>query len=171
MAFLFQRIERCVIGRNGAGKSTLLKILVANADRFAANVLPVIDRIRRAARRHCVPLPKRSLLWSFERSDELQSIQVSHAGITRVRQFPTDGQTALQPFERSQIEFSLARVRTDWRSFGALALDVTIPSNEPIGFSIEVQDARGATAVARTKRDLGPTKRQLCSARQFAIAG
>ena len=101
-----------------------------------------------------------SLLWSFERSEELQSIQVFHAGITRVRQFPTDGHYALQvdfePVERPQIEFLMASVRTDWRPFGALALDVTNPSNEPIGFSIEVEDAIGATTVARTKRDLGP---------------
>ena len=101
-----------------------------------------------------------SLLWSFERLEELQSIQLSHAGITRVRQFPTEGHYALQldfePVERPQIEFLLATVRTDWRPFGALALGVTNPSNEPIGFSIEAQDAKGATTVARTKRDLGP---------------
>ena len=101
-----------------------------------------------------------SLLWSFERPEELQSIQVFHAGITRVRQFSTDGHYALQvdfePVERPQIEFLTASVRTDWRPFGALALDVTNPSSEPIDFSIEVQDAIGATTEARTKRDLGP---------------
>ena len=100
------------------------------------------------------------LLWSFERSEELQSIQVFHAGITRVRQFPTDGLYALrldfESSERPQIEFLTATVRTDWRPFGALALDVTNPSNEPIGFSIEVQDATDATTVGRTKLDLGP---------------
>jgi hypothetical protein len=100
------------------------------------------------------------LLWSFERLEELQNIQVFHAGITRVRQFPTDGHYALQldfePVERPQIDFSTATVRTDWRPFGALALDVTNPSNEPISFSLEVQDAIGAIIAARTKRDLGP---------------
>ena len=58
--------------------------------------------------------------------------------------------------ERPQIEFLTATVRSDWRPFGALALDVTNPSNEPIGFSIEVQDATDATTVGRTKLDLGP---------------
>ena len=86
-------------------------------------------------------------LFSFERSEELQSIQVSHASITRVRQFPTDGHYALQvdfePVERPQIEFLLATpLEPIGDPFGALALDVTNPSNEPISFSIEVQDAK-----------------------------
>lgn len=101
-----------------------------------------------------------SLLWSFERSEELQNIQVSHVRATRVTQFSADRRYALQldfePVERPQIEFLLATVRTDWRPFGALALDVINPSNEPIGFSIEVQDANSATTIARTKWDLGP---------------
>jgi hypothetical protein len=101
-----------------------------------------------------------SLLWSFERSDELQNIQVSHVRATRITQFSTDRLYALQlefePVERPLIEFLLATVRTDWRPFGALALDVINPSNDPIGFAIEVQDANGAITIARTRWDLKP---------------
>ena len=99
-------------------------------------------------------------LWSFERSEELRSIRVTHGSVTQVRQFPTDGNYALQvdfeQVEQPQIEFLLASVRTDWRPFGALAFDLTNPSNEPISFFIEVEDARGAHTVARSKWDLSP---------------
>ena len=101
-----------------------------------------------------------SLLWSFERPAELQSIQTSHVAITRIKQSPGAGHYALRldfgAVERPQIEFSAADVRTDWRPFGALALDASNPSADPIGFSMEVEDETGATIAARTKWDLGP---------------
>jgi hypothetical protein len=106
------------------------------------------------------PVTGAGLLWSFQRPEELRSITVSHASIKRVRRFSTNGHYALQiDFEataRPLIEFSAAAVRTDWRPFGALAIDATNPSDEPIKFSMEVEDAGGATTTARTKLELGP---------------
>jgi hypothetical protein len=100
------------------------------------------------------------LLLYFQRAQDLQSITAFHATIMRVRRFSTDGDYALQidfeATERPLIEFSATAVRADWRPFGALAADVTNPSEEPINFSMEVEDAAGAITKARTQLELGP---------------
>ena len=67
-----------------------------------------------------------SLLYSFEQEQELQSIQATHARASRLKHFVTDGHYALQvDFEATdqpQIEFATA-TKTDWRRFGAIAVD------------------------------------------------
>ena len=98
------------------------------------------------------------LIWSFERTDELQSITPVHARVLRLHNFATEGHFALQvdfeAVEQPQIEFSLAAVKPDWHAFGALGLDVNNPSDEPLGFSVEVEDAAGAKASGHTALDL-----------------
>src|SRR5437016_5206697 len=82
-----------------------------------------------------------SLLCSFERPEELQSIRPSHARVARLKNYATQGHYSLQidfdAVERPEIEFSAAAIKTDWRSFGALVIDVKNPSDEPLAFSIE----------------------------------
>ena len=99
-----------------------------------------------------------ALLYSFEREDELHGITTSHARVSRLHNYATEGHYALQidfeAVDQPGIEFSAATVRTDWRPFGALAVDVMNPSEEPIGFSMEVEDAAGSKTVARTQFEL-----------------
>ncbi|MCU1275639.1 MAG: hypothetical protein JWO48_3070, partial [Bryobacterales bacterium] len=99
-----------------------------------------------------------SLLCSFERPEELQSIRGSHARVTRLRHYATEGHYSLQidfdAVERPEIKFVAAGMRTDWRTFGALALDAKNPSDETLGFSIEVEDATGARTLAHTQFEL-----------------
>jgi hypothetical protein len=99
-----------------------------------------------------------SLLCSFERPEELQSVRQSHARVTRLRHYATEGHYSLQidfdGVERPEIEFSATAIKTDWRPFGALALDAKNPSDETLGFSIEVEDATGAKALAHTEFEL-----------------
>ena len=100
------------------------------------------------------------LLWSFEPSAELSGVYASHATVTQIgKSGPANGYALRLDFEaveRPQIEFSLTAAKSDWRPFGALAVDVSNPSEESVGFSVEVEDATGATTVARTNWDLGP---------------
>jgi hypothetical protein len=100
------------------------------------------------------------LLWSFERADELRGITTAHARVTQLHNFATEGHYALQvdfeAVEQPQIELSSAAIRADWRPFGALGLDVTNPSEESLGFSLEVVDAAGNKSAAHTALDLQP---------------
>ncbi len=100
------------------------------------------------------------LLWSFERSDELRGITTSHARVTQLHNFATERHYSLQvdfeAAEQPQIELSAAATRADWRPLGALGVDVTNPSEEPLGFSLEVEDAAGNKSTARTALDLQP---------------
>src|SRR3984893_13604397 len=99
-----------------------------------------------------------SLLCSFERPEELQSIRQSHARVSRLKNYATQGHYSLQidfdAVERPEIEFSATAIKTDWRPFGALALDAKNPSDETLGFSIEVQDATGARTVAHPQFEM-----------------
>lgn len=103
-------------------------------------------------------------LWSFERAEELQSVRTSHARVSRQGQLAADGQNALridfEPAAQPQVEFSAASVRTDWRPFGALAIHAANPSGEPIGFSMEVEDASGQKTTAHTPLELRPKETQ-----------
>ena len=74
------------------------------------------------------------LLWSFEPSAELSGVYASHAAVTQIgKSGPANGYALRLDFEaveRPQIEFSLTAAKSDWRPFGALALDVSNPSEE-----------------------------------------
>lgn len=100
------------------------------------------------------------LIWSFERAEDLRDIATSHARISRLHNFATEGHYALQvdfeAVERPQIELDATTVKPDWRSFGALGLDVANPSEEALGFSVEVEDASGAKTLAHTAMDMQP---------------
>ena len=98
------------------------------------------------------------LVWSFERADDLRGITASHARILQLHNFATEGHYALQvdfeAVERPQIELDASGVKPDWHAYGTLGLDVTNPSVEPLGFSVEVEDAGGAKTTAHTALDL-----------------
>jgi len=98
------------------------------------------------------------LVWSFERADELRSIATSHARVMQLHNFATEGHFALQvdfeAVERPQIELDASAAKADWHAYGALGLDVTNPSEEPLGFSVEIEDAGGAKTLAHTAMDL-----------------
>ena len=100
------------------------------------------------------------LIWSFERAQDLQGITPFHARVMRLHNFATEGHYALQvdfeAVEQPGIELPAAAVKPDWRPFGALGLDVTNPSDEPLAFSVEVEDSAGAKTSAHTALDLRP---------------
>ena len=91
--------------------------------------------------------------------DELRSIATSHTRVMQLHNFATEGHYALQvdfeAVERPQIELD-ASIKPDWHTYGTLGLDVANPSTEPLGFSVEVEDAGGAKTVGRTALDLEP---------------
>src|SRR5438309_1820395 len=100
------------------------------------------------------------LLYSFEQEQELRSIRAIHARASRLKHFVTDGHYALQvdfeATEQPQVEFTADATRTDWRPFGAIAVDATNPSDEPLGFSMEVEDATGTRTAGHTTYALRP---------------
>lgn len=100
-----------------------------------------------------------TLLCSFERPEELQSIHASHARVARLKNYATQGHYSLQidfdAVERPEIEFPAAAIKSDWRPFGTLALDAKNPSDEALGFSIEVEDATGARTAAHSQFEMG----------------
>lgn len=104
--------------------------------------------------------PDASLLYSFEQEPELQSIRATHARASRLKHYVTEGHYALQvdfeATEQPRIEFAVAASRTDWRPFGAIAVDANNPSDEPLGFSMEVEDAAGARTTGHTPFVLRP---------------
>ncbi len=98
--------------------------------------------------------PASRRLYSFESAREVQSIKTANARVTGVRQKATHGRYALEAAfeaaEQPSLEFSAGPGGWDWRAFGALGLDVTNPSDEPLAFSLEVTDRAGGKTVART---------------------
>ncbi|MGO9259823.1 MAG: beta-galactosidase [Bryobacteraceae bacterium] len=97
------------------------------------------------------------LICSFETPAELQRIKTTNARITRVTQHSTDGRYAAQvDFEAAdQPKIEIAPEAADFRPFGSVALDVMNPSEEPLSFAMEVEDASGAKTVAHTALPLG----------------
>jgi hypothetical protein len=97
------------------------------------------------------------LVCSFEKPADVQKIRTTGARVVRVRQHATHGRYAAQvEFEaadRPQIEITPAAA--DVRPFGSIALDVWNPSEEPLSFAVEVEDAAGAKTVGRTALPLG----------------
>jgi hypothetical protein len=98
------------------------------------------------------------LIWSFEQAGDVRSIITSHVRVAQLHNFATEGHYALQvdfeAVEQPQIELSATVIKPDWRPSGALGLDVTNPSEEPLGFSLEVEDTAGNRSTAHTVLDL-----------------
>ena len=92
------------------------------------------------------------LLTSFETPADLQRIKTSDSHVTRVGLHATEGRYAARidfdAADRPQIE--LRPEAADFRPFSSVALDVANPSEEPLSFSVEVEDASGAKTVARS---------------------
>ncbi len=101
-----------------------------------------------------------TLLYSFEQEPDLQNIHATHARVSRLKHFVTDGHYALQvDFEATdqpRIEFAIAAAKSDWQPFGAIAVDATNPSDEPLGFTMEVEDAAGARTTGHTAFEMRP---------------
>src|ERR1035441_7342174 len=97
------------------------------------------------------------LVWSFENPAEIQKIKTTNSRVTRVQQHATDGRYAAQvDFEAAdQPKIELSPDAKDFRPFASLALDVLNPSQEPLSFAMEVEDASGAKTVAHTALPLG----------------
>jgi hypothetical protein len=91
------------------------------------------------------------LICSFENAAELQNVKTTNARITRIQQHATDGRYAAQvDFEAAdpaKIEITPA---PDFRPFASMALDVANPSQQPLSFAMEVEDAGGAKTAAHT---------------------
>ena len=92
------------------------------------------------------------LICSFESPAEMQRIKTTDSRITRVTGHATDGRYAAQvDFEAAdQPKMEITPQVADFRPFASVALDVVNPSDEPLSFSMEVEDASGAKTVART---------------------
>ena len=97
------------------------------------------------------------LVWSFENPAEIQKIKTTNSRVTRVQQHATDGRYAAQlDFEAAdQPKIELSPDAKDFRPFASLALDVANPSQEPLSFVMELEDASGAKTVAHTALPLG----------------
>jgi agarase-like CBM domain-containing protein/glycosyl hydrolase family 42 (putative beta-galactosidase) len=93
-------------------------------------------------------------LYSFEDESEVHAVKATGARVTRVDQHATEGKFALSvefpPSDEPQIEFTAGEKPWDWKAQGSLCLDVTNPAEEAAAFSVEVTDAAGAKAIAKT---------------------
>jgi len=81
---------------------------------------------------------------SFESPDEIQKLKLTSALVTLVQEHATDGKQALRiQFERARspsVLFPAGDQPWDWRAYGALAFDLTNPSDEEIGFGLRLDD-------------------------------
>lgn len=92
------------------------------------------------------------LISSFETPAELQRIRTIGARVTQVRQHATEGRYAAQvDFDAAgQPGIEIVPESTDFRPYGSVALDLTNPSDDPLSFAVEVEDASGAKTSAHT---------------------
>jgi hypothetical protein len=104
------------------------------------------------AARPVLPAGGTRLICSFETPGELQRIKTSGARVTRVRQHATEGTYAAQVgfAAEGQPGIEITLEAADFRPYGAVALDVTNPSAEPLSFVMQLDDAAGGKTVART---------------------
>ncbi len=85
---------------------------------------------------------------SFESPEELRLVTPVNARVALTTEHATDGQQALRiDFERAErpgVQFTARETPWDWHSFGALALDLTNPSDEEVGFALRFDDDAAA---------------------------
>lgn len=83
---------------------------------------------------------------TFENPGDLGRIKASNASIIRIH--PSAVEVDFEAADRPMIE--ITPPFTDFRPLGAVTLDVTNPSEEPLSFVVEVEDAAGARTSAHT---------------------
>ena len=82
---------------------------------------------------------------SFESQEDVQKLELTNVRVSLTTEHVTDGKSALeveftQPGPAS-IGLSSGSSPWDWRSFGAIAFDVTNPADKEIGVGIQLSDA------------------------------
>jgi hypothetical protein len=91
--------------------------------------------------------PQEMKIASFESAAELKTLHAVDARVALTSEHATEGQQALRiDFEkaaRPRVEFPAGEKPWDWSGHGALAFDVTNPSDEEIGIALRIADAAG----------------------------
>ena len=84
------------------------------------------------------------LIASFESSAELQRLKTIDAQVAPVQEHATEGKQALKiefrATRKPAVQFTAGGQPWDWRTYGALAFDLTNPSGEEIGFGVRIED-------------------------------
>lgn len=87
---------------------------------------------------------KTELIASFESPAEIQRLKLTDAQIVPIAEHATDGKQALKiefkPGRRPAVQFTAGGQPWDWRAFGALAFDLTNPSDAEFGFGVRIED-------------------------------
>jgi hypothetical protein len=87
---------------------------------------------------------KTELIASFESPAEIQRLKLTDAQAVPVADHATDGKQALkiefQAARRPALRFPAGEKPWDWRAYGALAFDLTNPSDVEIGFGVRIED-------------------------------
>jgi hypothetical protein len=103
------------------------------------------------------------LIASFESQEEIQKIKLLDARVTPVQEHATDGRQALkiefEPAARSGLLFPAGEQTWDWRGYGALAMDLTNPSDQAIAFAVRLDDDLSADDAHHSRRgraEIGP---------------
>ena len=85
---------------------------------------------------------------SFESPEELRLLVPVNARVELTTEHATEGRQALRiDFERAErpgVQFPARGTPWDWHSFGALAFDLTNPSDEEVGFALRIDDDAAA---------------------------
>ncbi len=87
---------------------------------------------------------KTELIASFESPAEIRHIKTVDAQIAPIEEHATDGKQALKiDFKQARkpaLQFTSGDKPWDWRAFGALAFDLTNPSDAEISFGVRIED-------------------------------
>ena len=88
---------------------------------------------------------KAQMVTSFESQEDVQKLELTNVRVSLASEHVTDGKSALEvEFAQSgtaAIGLSSGASPWDWRSFGAIAFDVTNPADKGIGVEIQLSDA------------------------------
>jgi hypothetical protein len=88
---------------------------------------------------------KGTTITSFESSKDVQKLKLTNARMSLTTEHVTDGKSALEvEFTRpgtASIDLTSGSPPWDWRSFGAIALDVTNPADKEISVGLQLSDA------------------------------
>ena len=87
---------------------------------------------------------KTELIASFESAAEIQRIKTVDAQIAPIGEHATDGKQALKidfkPGRKPALQFTSGDKPWDWSAHGALAFDLTNPSDAEISFGVRIED-------------------------------
>jgi hypothetical protein len=96
---------------------------------------------------------KGQIISSFESPADLQRLKLTNARVSLTSEHVTDGKTALEvDFIRpgtASIELLSETSPWDWRSFGAIAVDIYNPADQEVWIGIELNDAAPTGGLSR----------------------